>query len=64
MYSHAFNDYSKCDSWCGYIIDKENYDYKIISGGFHDFQLFESLREIFNKLTSMHKNFLQMPQVT
>ncbi|XP_018314208.1 uncharacterized protein [Mycetomoellerius zeteki] len=54
---HAFNDHSKCGTWCGYIIDKENYDHRIIPGGFHDFQLFESLREIFDKLASNAQKF-------
>ncbi|XP_034945862.1 uncharacterized protein [Chelonus insularis] len=47
---HVFNYHDNCGLWCGYVQDKENYDYKIIPGGFDDLQLFAALQDIYNKL--------------
>jgi len=38
-------------TWCGFIQNKENYNHKIIPGGFHDPQLYSAL-EIFDKLAN------------
>ena len=35
---------------CEFIQNKENYNHKIIPGGFHDPQLYSALEEIFDKL--------------
>jgi hypothetical protein len=54
---HAFNDHSKCGTWCGYLQDKVNYDHNIVLGGFNDQRLFEELRDIFQKITSNAEKF-------
>lgn len=47
---HAITDHSRCGSWYGFTQDSENYDHRIIPGGIQDPELFEVLREIFDKL--------------
>lgn len=42
---HAFNQHEKCNQWCGYVKDKENYNYRMIPNGFTDLKLFEALKE-------------------
>ncbi|XP_043286870.1 uncharacterized protein [Venturia canescens] len=54
---HAFNDHSKCGPWCGFHRDPENYDHTIIPGGFHDVQLFEALKNIFDRLAANAQKF-------
>lgn len=54
---HTFNDHSKCGDWCGYIRDKENYDHKVIPGGFEDERLFTDLKNIFDKLAGNAQKF-------
>ncbi|XP_048514968.1 uncharacterized protein LOC125501888 [Athalia rosae] len=54
---HTFNDHSKCGNWCGFIRDKENYDHKVIPGGFEDKNLFTDLKNIFEKLAENAKKF-------
>ncbi|KAK0181800.1 hypothetical protein PV327_004048 [Microctonus hyperodae] len=54
---HTFNDHSKCGDWCGYIRDKENYDHKVIPGGFEDERLFADRKNIFDKLADNAQKF-------
>lgn len=54
---HVFNDHTKCGTWCGFVERKENYDHKIIPGGFQDQRLFEELKNIFDKLASNAQKF-------
>ncbi|KAK0159825.1 hypothetical protein PV327_010897 [Microctonus hyperodae] len=54
---HTFHDHSKCGEWCGYVRNKENYDHKIIPGGFEDEQLFADLTNIFDKLADNAQKF-------
>ena len=54
---HAFNKHEKCGNWCGYVQDKENYDHKIVPGGFTDEKLFEKLKSIFEKLAFNAEKF-------
>lgn len=54
---HAFNQHEQCGEWCGYIKDKENYDHKMMPGGFEDQDLFKALQEIFGKLASNAEKF-------
>lgn len=54
---HVFNDHTKCGTWCGFVENEENYDHKIIPGGFHDQRLFEELKNIFDKLASNAQKF-------
>lgn len=54
---HTFNDHSKCGNWCSYIRDKENYDHKVIPGGFEDEGLFLELKNIFKKLATNAQKF-------
>lgn len=54
---HVFNDHSKCDSWCGYNGDKENYVHKVIPGDFEDPVLFTELKNIFEILAANAQKF-------
>ncbi|XP_011858949.1 PREDICTED: uncharacterized protein LOC105556464, partial [Vollenhovia emeryi] len=54
---HAFNDHSKCGTWCGFVKNPENYDHTIIPGGFHDKKLFEDLKNIFDRLAANAEKF-------
>lgn len=54
---HAFNDHNKCGTWCGFVKDQENYDHRIIPGGFHDMELFEALNDIFDRLAANAEKF-------
>ncbi|XP_071641015.1 uncharacterized protein [Temnothorax longispinosus] len=54
---HAFNQHEKCGQWCGYVKDKENYNHRMIPGGFTDLKLFEALKEVFDKLASNAEKF-------
>ncbi|XP_071578827.1 uncharacterized protein [Temnothorax nylanderi] len=54
---HAFNNHSKCGMWCGFVKDPENYDHTIIPGGFHDKELFEALKDIFDRLAANAHKF-------
>ena len=47
---HVFNNHEKCGQWCGFIKDPENYDHKIVPGGFHDINLLETLKAVFERL--------------
>ncbi|KAF2885904.1 hypothetical protein ILUMI_20271 [Ignelater luminosus] len=49
---HAFNNHQKCGRWCGYQHDKENYQHKIINGGFAEKSLYEALIKICNQLAN------------
>lgn len=53
---HAFNNHSKCGTWCGFVKDPENY-HTIIPGGFHDKELFETLKDIFDRLAANAEKF-------
>lgn len=48
--AHAFNNHDKCDSWCGFHKDPENYDHTMIPGGLTGENLREKLDGIFKKL--------------
>ncbi|XP_034230904.1 uncharacterized protein LOC117639401 [Thrips palmi] len=54
---HAFNDHTICGDWCGYKKDPENYDHRIVPGGFTDPALQEKLIDIFNKLANNASKF-------
>ncbi|XP_034945421.1 uncharacterized protein [Chelonus insularis] len=54
---HAFNDHSKCSTWCGYKTDPENYVHKVILGGFEDQILLNELKSIFDKLAANAQKF-------
>jgi len=55
---HCFNEYSNCGSWCGYIIDPENYSHTNIGDGFQSDALFEALKDIFSNLASKSSQFV------
>jgi DNA polymerase III epsilon subunit-like protein len=54
---HAFNDHQFCGQWCGYQKDPENYEHRIIIGGFQDENLKCALINIFDKLASNSQKF-------
>jgi len=55
---HCFNEHSNCGSWCGYIIDPENYSHTNIGDGFQSDALFEALKDIFSNLASKSSQFV------
>ncbi|XP_039303466.1 uncharacterized protein LOC120357356 [Solenopsis invicta] len=55
---HCFNQHANCGTWCGYHKNPETYKHSSIGEGFHNENLFEALKCLFDVLASKTERFV------